>query len=801
MSPQDLRAAVAAALATLLGACALAPVFSSGGWLLPVLAVVLVVLAGGLLLRTGGPAAWARLSGGRPAPGAIAGAGVALVPVGQLLLLGCLLTTLFAPGRAFLGVLPTWSSLADLAQVLVDGTAEMQEQATPALPLTGLVALTALFVGLLALLADLVAVGGRQAGLAGLGLLVLYCVPVTTITGGIGLLAIAAPAVGFALLLWTDQHRRIPVPRRRDVRAFLVAGAVPAVRVSVAALATGLVLGSLVPTLREGSLATGLGGGPGGSTGTGLDPVAELHGQLTLPEPIPLLRLTSSVAEPGYLRAVTLDIYDADGGWSMNNLDGETSIADDDRLAPLPGGEPSRRVTATLQSLRHDDRFLPVLTSPLAVQVHGADAGDWRFDVATGTVFGRGATTGGLTYAVSATEPRPSPALLSTAEQLPPGDRVQDRFTALPELHPEVAALVAELTADGGGPYERVRRIQAYLTDRSKGFIYSLSTAPGTSGDDLADFLRLRRGYCEQYAGTMAVLVRAAGVPARVALGYTPGTEERGGTRLITSDDAHAWVEVYFDGFGWVPFDPTPISADRAADLPWAPRTGIQQGPDSAPAPAPALPSQAAPTPRQDRAGDPVPSAGNSRGVTSVVPGLLTAAVIGLLTAAVVAVPCGLRVLQRRRRIVDGGAGALWDELTATVQDLDLRRQPSWTPRQTARELTAVLTRSGAPDGPAGAGMDAVRRLALAEEAASYGPAREPAGTGDDGHERLVTALRAARRGLLRATPRGTRLRALLWPASLVADAGARLVEVRQRLSRRLSTRPPFRRVGRAGPA
>jgi hypothetical protein len=97
--------------------------------------------------------------------------------------------------------------------------------------------------------------------------------------------------------------------------------------------------------------------------------------------------------------------------------------------------------------------------------------------------------------------------------------------------------------------------------------------------------------------------------------------------------------------------------------------------------------------------------------------------------------------------------------------------------------------------------MDAVRRLTLAEEAASYGPAREPAGTGDDGHERLVTALRTARRGLLRATPRGTRLRALLWPASLVADAGARLAEVRQRLTRRLSTRPPFRRVGRAGPA
>ncbi|MET0763308.1 MAG: DUF3488 and transglutaminase-like domain-containing protein [Blastococcus sp.] len=795
MSPQDLRAAVAAALATLLGACALAPVFSSGGWLPPVLAVVLVVFAGGLLLRAGGPAAWARLRGGRPVPGTVAAAGVVLVPIGQLLLLACLLTTLFAPARAFLAVLPTWSSLADLMQVMSIGAAEMREQATPALPLTGLVALTAVFVGLVAVLADLVAVGGRQAALAGAGLLVLYCVPVTTIRGGFGLLAIAGPAAGFALLLWTDQHRRLPVPRR-GVRGSLVAGAVPAARVAGGALAAGLVLGSLVPTLHEGSFATGFGGVGGGSTGTGLDPVAQLHGQLTLPEPIPLLRLDSSADRPGYLRTFTLDLYDADGGWSLNNLDGETSIAEDSRLAPLPSGEPSRRVTATVQTIEHDDRFLPVPTSPLKVEVYDADPGNWRFDYATGTVFGRGTTTGGLTYGVSAAEPRPSPAQLAAAEDLPPGDPVQDRFTALPELHPEVAALVAELTADGGGPYERVRRIQAYLTDRSEGFIYSLATEPGTSGDDLADFLRLRRGYCEQYAGTMAVLVRATGVPARVAFGYTTGTEERGGTRLITSDDAHAWVEAYFDNIGWLPFDPTPISVDRAADLPWAPRTGVEQNPDSAPTAAPAAPTQAGPTTRRDRAEDVVPTAGSSRGAVSVLPSLVGGVGIALLLAGLIAVPFGARALQRRRRLAHGGAGAIWDELTATVQDLGLRLQPSWTPRQTAQELTAVLTHAGTPDGPARDGADAVRRLALAEEAVSYGPARETADDEQE-HEQLVAALRTARRGLQHATPGGTRLRALLWPASLVRVAGSRLVEVR----RSLSAVRPFRRVGRAGPA
>ena len=78
----------------------------------------------------------------------------------------------------------------------------------------------------------------------------------------------------------------------------------------------------------------------------------------------------------------------------------------------------------------------------------------------------------------------------------------------------------------------------------------------------------------------MAVMVRAAGVPARVVLGYTPGTEQDDGSRLITSDDAHAWVEVYFDGLGWVPFDPTPLGVDRSLDLPWSPRVGGAAGTD-----------------------------------------------------------------------------------------------------------------------------------------------------------------------------------------------------------------------------
>ena len=771
MTPQDLRTALAAALATLLGSGALRPVYATGRWFPPVLAAVLVVFAGGLVLRAAGPALWARLTRGRPVPDRVAGIGVIAVPLGQAALLACLFSALYAPSSSLFGFLPTSESLADVAAVLSDGAAEVQEQAPPALPLTGLVALTTLLVAVVAIVVDLIAVAGRQAGVAGLGLLVLYCVPVGTITGGIGLTAVAAPAAGLLLLLWTDQHGRLATRGRAARTGGLrpSTGTISALRIGATALISGLVVGAVVPTLAEGSLATGLGGGPGGSTGTSLDPVAELRGQLTLPEPIDLFRMTTSVDDPSYLRAVALDQYDGDIGWTMSNLAGETSIADDDELYPPPTGQSTRSVSTEIEVIEHDDRFLPVPVFPMSVRMQDDSDENWRFDPATGTIYGRDVTTTGSSYAVDAREPRPSPALLRGAEDLPLSNDIQAQLTDLPPLDPTVTDLVIQLTADATGPYERVRAILDYLTDRGNGFIYSLATAPGTTGDDLVDFLRLKRGYCEQYAGAMAVLVRAAGVPARVALGYTPGTERDDGSRVVTSDDAHAWVEVYFDGLGWVPFDPTPLGVDRSLDLPWSPRVGGATGTDD--------PGTAEPTtaplpnaPREDRAGEPVPTP--TGGGDDSTPWGTVAIVVGavLLVLALVALPAGARAWQRRRRIADGRAGALWDELTATALDVGLRADPSWTPRQAARVLAGV---GGRPESPGTAATrtalaDAVQRLATAEETASYGR-----GGGEPAGPELLAALRTARRGLLATAPPRVRLRAHLWPASLVAAVRA----------------------------
>jgi len=782
MSAADVRGAGAAALATLLGACALTPVFSSADWLVPVVAVVLVVLAGGLLLRVGGPAVWARMAHGRPAPARVAAVGVALVPLGQLFLVLALLTARYAPAHALFGVVPTRASLRALSVVMANGGAELREQATPALTLPGLLALTTVFVGLIAVLVDLVAVAGRQAALAGLGLLVLYCIPVVTITGGIGLIALVAPAVGLVLLLWTDQRRRLGAASRPPGPGLvgrLGTGTIAALRIGGAALLVGLVVGAVVPRFTEGSVATGLGGGTGGSTGTALDPVAEMAGQLTLPEPIDLLQMATSVDDPGYLRSVTLDRYDATSGWTLSNLAGEESIVGNDRLAPLPPREQSRTVTARIRVLQHDDRFLPVPTSPLSVRMLVDQADSSRYVPATGTVSCRYVTTSGRSYSVTAAEPRPPAPLLAAATDLPADNRVQEQYTALPELDPRILSTVTDVVGGATTPYQKVRNIHAFLTDRANGFRYSLSTAPGTSGDDLVDFLTLRRGYCEQYAGTMAVMVRAAGVPARVALGYTPGEERRNGTRVVTSDDAHAWVEVYFQSLGWVPFDPTPIAADRAVKLPWAPRADARTSADSgAVLPVPTAAAPAAPTTQRDRGGAGAPVIAQQQSTAGTPWPVLAGAGLGLVLAVVGGTPASVRVLQRRRRLAAGTAGALWDELGATAFDLGIRLEPAWTPRRAARELAEIAGRDGDPGSGA---ADAITRLARAEEAACYGPAgRDVVGP------ELSAALRTARSGLLRSASRDARLRARLWPASLVTGAGSRSAEQARRRLRSL---------------
>jgi transglutaminase-like putative cysteine protease len=164
-----------------------------------------------------------------------------------------------------------------------------------------------------------------------------------------------------------------------------------------------------------------------------------------------------------------------------------------------------------------------------------------------------------IVYEVSALRGAPLPYPLS------PADRRRD--LALPALDRRIAALGREWTA--GDPnhsdYSRAVHIEQQL---QHGFVYSLDTASEAPGrDPLADFLFVtKRGYCEYFASAMAVLLRTQGIPARVATGFQSGYfNDISNTWVVRASDAHAWVEAWIEGRGWVTFDPTPPGSGDAA--------------------------------------------------------------------------------------------------------------------------------------------------------------------------------------------------------------------------------------------
>ncbi len=137
-------------------------------------------------------------------------------------------------------------------------------------------------------------------------------------------------------------------------------------------------------------------------------------------------------------------------------------------------------------------------------------------------------------------------------------DWIAERYLDLPEDLPNrVIDLARDLTATEPSPYERARAIEQYLRNT---YPYTLDVPQPPVDQDIADYFlfELQKGYCDYYATAMVVLARAAGLPSRMAVGYITGTYDALNAQYIISEaEAHAWVEVYFPGYGWIKFEPT----------------------------------------------------------------------------------------------------------------------------------------------------------------------------------------------------------------------------------------------------
>jgi transglutaminase-like putative cysteine protease len=161
-------------------------------------------------------------------------------------------------------------------------------------------------------------------------------------------------------------------------------------------------------------------------------------------------------------------------------------------------------------------------------------------------------------------DPPAAPAPVSPPPELEASER--NRCLQLPKLDPRIAALARQFTPGAASDIERAQQVERRLRG---GYGYTLELPRRKPADPLADFLFTRKkGHCEYFAASMAVMLRTLGIPARLATGfqggiYNPLTK----LWLIRSSDAHAWVEAWIPGRGWTTFDPTPPAPAPGATL------------------------------------------------------------------------------------------------------------------------------------------------------------------------------------------------------------------------------------------
>ncbi|HEY7626571.1 MAG TPA: DUF3488 and transglutaminase-like domain-containing protein, partial [Ilumatobacteraceae bacterium] len=171
----------------------------------------------------------------------------------------------------------------------------------------------------------------------------------------------------------------------------------------------------------------------------------------------------------------------------------------------------------------------------------------------SGALYVDGGLEPGYVYQVTAADQDPTADQLRAATSDNPPDAI---YRTLPDNMPgSVVDLAQRVTAGATTSYDKARALQDWFQDN---FDYTTTVQRGHSNDAMINFLQIQKGYCEQFSGTFAAMARAVGLPTRVMVGFTPGIRRSDGLYHVAGRHAHAWDEVWFDGYGWVLFDPTP---------------------------------------------------------------------------------------------------------------------------------------------------------------------------------------------------------------------------------------------------
>jgi transglutaminase-like putative cysteine protease len=434
------------------------------------------------------------------------------------------------------------------------------------------------------------------------------------------------------------------------------------------------------------------------------------------PTPSPSATGSSNVTanDVGPLRAFTLTAFDGhewdrSDSLELTGWDPTTLLSSDPRIrgtAPDATRGTLADVRVEVANLR--ERRLPVSTFPRTVDVPGS----WQYDPARDEVVGRRGTFDGMTYSMQVEIPSLTKDDLVGAEVGDPGDGGASLEVPQTSHTDDVASLARELTKDATTPYEQAMALQTYFRATTN-FTYDTRVAPSRSDDAVWDFLQSTRGYCVQFATSMAIMARTLDIPARVGVGFLPGESDRNGGYLVSGQKSHAWPELYFEGSGWVRFEPTPAVQTNAPPR-WAdPFVGISAPdliPDNlVPAQSPGVTASTAP-------GGSTSTPGIDESQRAWLPVAITVAIVLAIASF------GLAIIRRRARF---GSDLTPERAWLRARRRLAARGITWTDAETPRTVVASVQdqlrlAAGAP--LTGSANDALQSLARTVEQDLYAP-------------------------------------------------------------------------------
>jgi len=492
-----------------------------------------------------------------------------------------------------------------------------------------------------------------------------------------------------------------------------------------------------------------------------LDVQADVGDYLTSGRDAEIMRVRSS--EPLLWRGGTLDYFDGIRWWDTT----EPGAEDGEEIFPGVETQPVRQRFEVLNA--HTDLIFGGYKIVGTSEPTATPNSDGSWSVAD-------PLEEGSRYEVISRVPQPTTAQLQSAgTHYPP--LVREKFLQLPENRPEVIAETAQKIQndyDPRTPYETARAVERYLV-YDGGFVYTLDVSYSRADRAIEEFLGDgRQGFCTQFATSMALLLRELDVPSRVVYGSTAGQEAGPGEYIVTGSNMHTWVEVYFPGVGWYPFDPTPGFSMPSAMESNAPRPAILDSSQNLSPENPALSGRMqgeVETPRQSRNTPESGRAATSEGGERTVPWPLLVLVPVLLAAAV---PLAKKALLARGRPED-----LYRDLTGRLRDVlppgrtAIADSPALTPTERIMLLAGAV---GFEEGP------------MEEFARAYSDHLYSA---DPGSHHVSSAYRRALR-TYEGLPRWRRTLGAANPASLLVRAKRSVSAWKMRLAKAL--RAKFRR-------